>query len=72
MILIGSRKCKARRRGAGNGANSSLPPSVLHMTLNETVIMEETPRAVAEGAAWMFLVTGLCFDSNFTARAITA
>jgi hypothetical protein len=45
---------------------------VLHVTLTGTMIMEETLRVLVEGATWMFLITGLCFDSNFAARALTA
>jgi hypothetical protein len=60
-----------RRRGAENGASNSLPSGVSHIILNGTVIMEETLRVAVEEVAWMFLIIGLCFDCNFTARAFT-
>jgi hypothetical protein len=42
-----------------------------HIIPNGTVITEETLRVAVEEVAWMFLIIGLCFDSNFTARAFT-
>jgi hypothetical protein len=52
------------------GIEDTLPPKLILISLTGTVMVEETLQVVVEEGTCIFLITGLCFDSCFTARRV--